>query len=45
MDDAFEEMEWKASDAHYNQKLCRERMTIAPDRLDAEIGRLFDRIE
>lgn len=45
MDDAFEEIEWKASDAHHNQKLCRERMTIAPDRLDAEIGRLVDRIE
>jgi hypothetical protein len=45
MDDALEEMEWTASDARHNQNLCRERMTIPPDQLDAEIGRLVDQME
>lgn len=45
MDDALREMEWNYSDALHNQELCRERMTIPPDRLNAEIGRLVDQIE
>lgn len=45
MDDDLAEMEWRRSDALHNHKLCRERMTVPPDQLDDEIGRLADQIE
>lgn len=42
MEEPLEALEWRRADALHNQELCRERLTIASERLDAEIGRLID---